>query len=315
VADTSGKAAVTDPNLVNPWGISYSPNGAFWVSDNGTGLSTLYNGSGAIQGLVVTIPAAGGGQNGPVSGQVYNATSGFTIPGQGAAVFIFDSEDGLVSAWNGNTGTNAVTVSDQSGTGAVYKGLAMAQNGSANYLYATNFHANSVDVYDTNFNLVNQFTDAGVPSGFAPFGIAYISGQLYVTFAKQDAAKHDDVAGAGNGYVDTFNPNGTLTKRLVSQGALNSPWGLVIAPSGFGSFGGDLLVGNFGDGKINVYDPTSGQSVGPVDDSNGNPLSIPGLWALIFGNNGSGGSSGTLYFTSGPSQESHGLFGSLAPAS
>lgn len=315
VADTAGKASVTDPNLINPWGISYSPTGAFWVSDNGTGLSTLYNGSGAIQKLVVTIPAAGGGQNGPVSGQVYNSTSGFTIPGQGAALFIFDNEDGVVSAWNGSTGANAVTVSDQSGSGAVYKGLAMAQNGGSNFLYATNFSAGTVDVYDTNFNLVSHFTDSNVPSGFAPFGIADLNGLLYVTFAKQDAAKHDDVAGPGNGYVDVFNPNGTLVQRLVSQGALNSPWGLAIAPTGFGGFGGDLLVGNFGDGKINVYNASSGQSVGQLQGTNGQPIVIPGLWGLIFGNNGSGGSPGTLYFTSGPSQESHGLLGSLSPGS
>jgi uncharacterized protein (TIGR03118 family) len=207
-----------------------------------------------------------------------------------------------------------VTVSDQSGSGAVYKGLALASNGGSNFLYAANFNANSIDVFDTNFNLTSHFTDPGIPSGFAPFGIANFSGQLYVTFAKQDSAKHDDVAGAGNGYVDIFNPNGTLVQRLVSQGALNSPWGLAIAPSGFGTFGGALLVGNFGDGKINAYSATTGKSLGALDDSTGKAIAIPGLWGLIFGNGGSGGSTGTLYFTSGPNNEQDGLFGSIAPS-
>jgi uncharacterized protein (TIGR03118 family) len=313
VSDTSGNAAVTDPNLVNPWGVSFAPSGAFWVSDNGTGLSTLYNTSGAIQPLVVKIPAANNGTNGPVSGQVYNGGGGFALPGRGSSIFIFCNEDGVISGWN--NGTSAVEVVDRSGTGAVYKGLALAANGGANFLYAANFNSGQVDVFDTTFTYQSSFTDSGIPSGFAPFGIQTINGQLYVTFAKQDSAKHDDVAGPGNGYVDVFNPNGTLVKRLVSAGALNSPWGLAVAPSGFGNLGGALLVGNFGDGHINAYNTSTGASMGALNSTAGTPLAISGLWALIFGNGGQGGTTGTLYFTAGPGSESHGLFGSLTPSS
>jgi uncharacterized protein (TIGR03118 family) len=316
VADTAGVAAVTDPHLVNPWGVSFSPGGDFWVSDNGTGLSTLYDGTGTANGLVVTIPAAGGLQNGPVSGQVYNGNNtAFVIPASTSAVFIFDSEDGLITAWNGSSGTQASTVADRSGTGAVYKGLAIATNGGAPFLYATNFNSGNVDVFDSTFTFVKSFTDSGVPAGFAPFGIFTINNLLYVTFAKQDAQKHDDVPGPGNGYVDVFNPDGSLNARLVSQGALNSPWGLAVAPSSFGNLSGQLLVGNFGDGKINAYNLSTGASLGALQSASGGAVTIPGLWDIIVGNGGSGGSSSDIYFTSGPGGESHGLMGSLTPGS
>ncbi len=310
VSDVAGRAAVTDPNLVNPWGISFSPSGPFWISDNGTGLSTLYNGSGAIQGLVVPIPAAGGGSNGPVSGQIFNSTSDFVIPSSTKALFIFDNEDGVITAWNGAAG--AVAVVDRSGSGAVYKGLALAASGGANFLYAANFNSGSVDVFDKNFAFVKSFTDPSVPTGYAPFGIATINGLLYVTFARQDSAKHDDVAGAGNGYVDVFNPDGSLAQHLVARGSLNSPWGLALAPSGFGNVGGQLLVGNFGDGKINAYDITTGKLTGALTDKNANYIVIDGLWGLSFGNGGSAGSTSVLYFTAGSQHESHGLFGSIS---
>jgi uncharacterized protein (TIGR03118 family) len=312
VADKPGIAAVTDPNLVNPWGVSFSPTGAFWLSDNGTGLSTLYNGAGAIQPLVVAIPAAGGGTNGPVSGQVFNSTTSFSLPGSTPAAFIFDSEDGLITAWNG--GTTAVTVADRSATGAVYKGLAMGVVSAANELFATNFNSGSIDVFDSSFNYLKSFTDATVPAGFAPFGIQNIQGQLYVTFAKQDAAKHDDVAGPGNGFVDVFQTDGTFSKRLVSNGVLNSPWGMAVAPAGFGKLGGDLLVGNFGDGLVHAFSLATGASMGTLQTSANQPLVVSGLWALIFGNGGQGGAANTLYFTAGPNQESDGLFGSISPA-
>jgi uncharacterized protein (TIGR03118 family) len=309
VSDTAGVATVTDPNLKNPWGLSYAPNGAFWVSDNTTGLSTLYNGSGAVQGLVVTIPAAGGGSNGPVSGQVYNSTSDFALPSGQSSAFIFDSEDGLLTAWGG--GTAASIVADRSATGAVYKGLAMGTNGGANFLYAANFNSGKVDVFDKTYTLTSSFTDPNIPAGFAPFGIANFGGLLYVTYAKQDAAKHDDVAGPGNGYVDVFQTNGTLVTRLVSKGFLNSPWGLAIAPSGFGNVGGALLVGNFGDGKINAFNLTTGQSMGTLKTKAGAAIVIPGLWGLMYGNGGGAGPTSTLYFTSGPNQEADGLMGSI----
>ena len=314
VADTSGAAGITDPNLVNPWGISFSPTGAFWISDNTTGLSTLYGSDGSIVPLVVKIPAAGGGTGGPVTGQVYNATSSFAIPGSTAAEFIFDSEDGVITAWNSTSGSSATTVADRSATGAVYKGLAMGMNGGANFLYATNFNSGQVDVFDSNFALSKSFGDSSIPSGFAPFGITNINGLLYVTFAKQDSAKHDDVAGAGNGYVDVFNLDGTLKQRLISNGVLNSPWGVAVAPASFGSISGDLLVGNFGDGKVNVFNLSTGSLVGPLTNSSGTPIVIPGLWALTLGNGGQAGSTSNLYFTAGPGNESHGLFGFLAAA-
>jgi len=312
VSDQSGKATYTDPNLVDAWGISYSPGGPFWISDNVTGLSTVYNGSGVNQGLVVTLPKATGlSTPAAASGNVYNGTSSFIIPGSTQAIFLFDTEDGTISAWN--SGTTATKVVDNSAQGAVYKGLAIASVGSVNYLYATNFNSDEVEAYDTNFNLANRFTDSAIP-GYAPFGIQNIGGMLYVTFALQNSAKTNSVAGAGWGYVDVFNPIGTLVSRLISAGALNAPWGLAVAPAGFGSLGGDLLVGNFGDGRINAYNPSTGAYVGTVDNASGSALSIDGLWGLIFGNGGSGGSASTLYFTAGPNAETHGLFGSLTPS-
>ncbi|HWD40435.1 MAG TPA: TIGR03118 family protein [Fimbriimonas sp.] len=311
VADTAAAgAAVVDPNLVNPWGVSFNPSGPFWVSDNGTGVSTLYNTAGQAQALVVQIPKAGGGNGGPVTGQVFNSTTDFAVGGS-AAFFIFSSEDGIISAWNAGQGTQAAMVADRSGSNAIYKGLAMGSSGGNNFLFATDFHNGHVDVFDKNFAFVKSFTDPSLPAGFAPFGIATIGAQLYVTLAKQDGQKEDDVAGPGNGYVDVFTTDGTFVKRLVSKGALNSPWGLAVAPAGFGAIGGDLLVGNFGDGKINVYNATSGASVGAMKNATGGSLVIDGLWGLIFGNGGSGGNVGTLYFTAGPGHEAHGLLGSL----
>jgi uncharacterized protein (TIGR03118 family) len=311
VSDQPGVAAVTDPDLINPWGIAFSPTSPFWVSDNGTGLATLYNGAGAKQGLVVTIPTIGGGANGPVTGQVFNGTADFPLRGGGASHFLFSSEDGIISAWG--AGGAATVGADRSASGAIYKGLAMAANGGANFLYATNFHANTVDVFDTTFTLVNSFTDPNVSAGFAPFGIANVGGLLYVTYAKQDATKEDDVSGAGNGFVDVFNPDGTLNRRLISHGPLNSPWGVALAPAGFGNVGGALLVGNFGDGRVNAFDPTTGHLMGSLKDDTGAPLQIDGLWALTPGNGGNGGTTDKIYFTAGPGGEAHGLLGSLSP--
>jgi uncharacterized protein (TIGR03118 family) len=206
-----------------------------------------------------------------------------------------------------------VKVNDRSATGAVYKGLAMASNGAANFLYATNFNSGMIDVFDTNFTLVNSFTDPGMTAGYAPYGIIQVSGLLYVTYAQQDAPKHDSVSGAGLGFVDVFTAAGTFKTRLVSNGALNAPWGLAVAPSGFGKFGGALLVGNFGDGHINAYNITSGASMGSLNNSAGTAIAISGLWGIAFGNGSGAGSASTLYFTAGPGNETHGLFGSLTP--
>ena len=232
VAD-QGIATTIDPNLVNPWGIAFGPTGLLWVANNGTGTSTVYNGNGTKVATTVTIPGADGAQGVP-TGVVLNSTGDFVIvgigpvqlPQIGPATFIFAGEDGTISAWNPSApNSSAVIVADRSATGAVYKGIAMAQNGGANFLYVTNFHANAVDVYDKNFTLVNSFTDAGMAAGFAPFGIATINGKLYVSYAKQKAPDNkDDDAGVGNGFIDVFNPDGSLSKRLISNGVLNSPW-------------------------------------------------------------------------------------------
>jgi uncharacterized protein (TIGR03118 family) len=314
VSDLSGLAPVTDPNLVNPWGMSSSSTSPIWVSDNGTGVSTLYNGAGQPSSLVVTIPPPSGA-TGPAAptGQVFNSTSGFQLNGSPAR-FIFATEDGTVSAWNGGTAATLEATTPN----AVYKGLALATNGGSPFLYATNFHAGTIDVFDSSFTqttLAGHFTDPNLPSGYAPFNIQNIGGNLYVTFAKQDSSGHDDVAGAGNGFIDVFDTNGNLVKRLVSNGPLDSPWGLALAPSDFGQFSNDLLVGNFGDGTIHAFDPMTGQLLGEIDDASGNPITIEGLWGLLFGNGGNGGIANELFFTAGipgPDMvEDHGLFGDL----
>ena len=313
VADTSGPAAAhTDANLVNPWGMSANPGGPWSVSDNGSGKSTLYGSDGTINSLVINIPGSAGNLNGPVSGQVYNNTIDFVVSGLGPSKFIFVTEDGVLSAWY--SGANAVIESDQSSTGSVYKGLDLATNGTANYLYATNFHSGMIDVFDKSFTKTNSFTDSAIPTGFGPFGIQVINNLIYVTFAQQDGAKKNSVAGAGLGYVDVFNLDGTLNKRLISGGALNSPWGIVQAPTVFGSLASTLLVGNFGDGKINAYNIANGNFIGTVNDSTGVPIVIPGLWGLTFGNGTLAGPTTTLFFTSGPNSEANGLFGSIVPS-
>jgi uncharacterized protein (TIGR03118 family) len=311
VADDASLGATTvDPNLVNAWGLAFSSGGTLWVSDNGTSLSTLYNGTGGKISLEVVIPRAGGSPGGKPTGQVFNSTGDFLINGGSKALFIFASEDGTISAWNQAAGPNAQIVADRSSNNAVYKGIAIGLNGGANFLYATNFKGNSIDVFDKNFTYVSSFTDTSIPSGYGPFGIHTINGLLYVTYAKQKAPDNeDDEAGVGNGYVDIFNPDGTLEKRFVSNGRLNSPWAVVAAPSTFGSAGGDILIGNFGDGLIGAYDATTGAFLGYLHDSNKASIVIPGLWDLQFGVGSAPATS--LYFSSGPDGEAHGLLGTL----
>ena len=314
VSDLPGVARFVDPDLVNPWGIAFSATSPIWISDNGAGLATIYNGAGVKnQGLVVSIPAPGGGQGAP-TGQVFNGGSGFN-----GDRFLFSTEDGTIAGWRAALGTTAELGADESGAGAVYKGLALATDGSNSYLYATDFHNGNVDVFDSTFtkvSLTGNFTDPTLPAGFAPFGIQAFGGKLYVTYAMQDAAKHDDAPCPGCGFVDVFNSDGTFIQRLITQGALNSPWGLALAPGSFGMFSNDLLVGNFGDGTINAFDPTTGVMIGTIDGTNGMPLVNLGLWGLAFGNGAQGTSKNTLYFTAGipgPDQvEDHGLFGAIA---
>ncbi|MGH9326445.1 MAG: TIGR03118 family protein, partial [Terriglobia bacterium] len=324
-SDLVGMANTVDSNLVNPWGISFPPGGPFWVSDNGTGVATLYNGLGqpfpSGNPLVVTIPVPPGmsGASAP-TGQLFNPSSDFQLSPGNPARFIFATEDGTIAGWNPNVSPTTAVLEVNNSASAVYKGVTLGNTGTGNFLYAANFHAGTVDVFNASFQQVHlsgSFTDANLPQGYAPFDIKNIDGKLYVTYALQDAVRHDDVAGAGNGYVDVFDLNGNLVKRLVSNGPLNSPWGETLAPQGFGPFGGDLLVGNFGDGEIDAFNVTSGAFLGTLDDSSGNPISVDGLWGLTVGGGGSGGNPDLLYFTAGIAgggqTEDHGLFGSISP--
>lgn len=311
VADSAGLgAAAVDTNLKNPWGIAFGPTSVLWVSDNHSGRSSLYRPDGTRIPTAVTIPSSSDTAGGAPSGVVYDATSSFVIPGAGSALFIFAGEDGVLSAWN-NTTPSARRVASRAASGAVYKGLALAASGGKNFLFATNFRHDAVDVFDSSFTYVRSFTDSTVPAGFAPFGIATIGGELYVTFAKRlPPDSMDDQSGPGNGYVDVFHPDGTLVRRFASTGMLDSPWAVVAAPAAAGKVGGAILIGNFGDGTINAYDVASGAFLTQLRDSSGAALAIDGLWGLAFGPTAS---DTTLYFTAGPDGEAHGLLGTLTP--
>jgi uncharacterized protein (TIGR03118 family) len=304
VSDGSVPAATTDPNLKNPWGVSFAPKSPMWVSDNGTGVATLYTGAGAKVALTVTIPPDGSNP----TGQVFNSTTDFKLNGS-PSLFIFDTENGTIASWNGGTTATQVYSED----GAVYKGLAIGNNGTQNLLYAANFNSGLIEEFNSAFTPVGGFTDPTVPAGYAPFNVQVLNGHLFVTYAVQNGAKHDDVAGPGNGVVDEFNLDGTLVKRLVSPGGeINSPWGLDIAPASFGTLAGDLLVGNFGDGTISAFDPTTGAFEGKLLLAGGTPFQEGDLWALVTGNGGPGFDSNKVYFTAGLVEESEGLFGSIA---
>jgi uncharacterized protein (TIGR03118 family) len=307
VSDIDGVARITDANLVNPWGLAFGPATPAWVADNGTDVSTLYSG-GVRKSIPVTLPLVVGIPGGAPTGIVFNGTGGFKLNGAPAR-FIFDSEAGTITAWN--SGTAAATVATT--PGAIYKGLAIASKGGATMLYAANFHAGTIDVFNDSFAPVTVpggLVDPNLPAGFAPFNVQEIAGRLVVAYAQQDADAEDEVAGPGLGYVDVFNANGHLLRRLISQGQLNAPWGLAIAPKHFGPFSGDLLVGNFGDGAINAYDPRTGGFRGTLRNKDGNPIKVNGLWALRFGN-GVIGTPQTLLFTAGIADEDHGLFGEI----
>ena len=382
VSDLPGVAAVTDPNLVNPWGISESSGSPFWISDNNAGVTTLYNTQGQPVPITMgqtqnfaTIPTPGDplGNSGAPTGTVFNtgggALGGFMVSGvdkngnpiTAPAVFLFATEDGTIIGWNpavnpagfdpAKAGTYGIIAVDNSGnnftqsnpllqTGAVYKGLTITTdpNGkpiiasdpnSTSLLYAANFRAGTIDVFDAKFNKVaslptGAFTDPNLPAGYAPFNVQVLDGKLYVTYALQDAAKHDDVGGPHHGFVDVFNLDGTPglaggQERLVSRGPLDSPWGLAIAPQGFAGLSapnGDsvLLVGNFKNGHIDAFDASTGAFLGELKDADGEPLTIDHLWALKVGNGGAGGATNTVYFTAGIFNETHGLFGSLTTA-
>jgi uncharacterized protein (TIGR03118 family) len=317
VSDQPGVAPNTDPNLVNAWGLTSGPTTPWWVSDNGTDKSTLYRGSDGVpfppppaSPLVVNVP------NAP-TGTVFNPTTEFLLPTGGKALFLFDTEEGKVLGWNQAQGTNAVVVADL-GDSAIYKGLAIAATAGGPRLYAADFHNAKVDVFDGSFSPVpGGFVDPSLPSGYAPFGIQTIGDRVFVSYAKQDADAEDEVAGQGKGFVDAYDTAGNLLSRVAQHGQLNAPWGLAVAPDAFGRLAGDLLVGNFGDGQINAYEELgNGHFVhrGELRDGSGKSLSIDGLWALEVGQGGNNGPAGTLFFTAGPDDETHGLFGQINPS-
>lgn len=329
VSDQHGKAHLFDHDLVNAWGLAASPGtnskpgSPLWVADNGSDKATLYQGNGPVAvskvGLVIRVTGAA------PTGQVFNANqSAFVVKDKmghsGASTFLFDTENGTVDGWNAGvnpSGSNPSVVTEVArnrGAKAVYKGLAIATLHGKPFLYATNFRSGRVEAYNAKFKPAKlpggMLVDPRLPAGYGPFGIAEIKGKLYVTFAKQDSTRHDDVAGRGHGFVDVFTNSGKFVRRLVTRGALNSPWGLALAPRSFGRFGGDLLVGNFGNGHINVYNPVTGKHLGQLGRPNGKPFVIDGLWGLMFGN-GNAAKTGELVFSAGPGHESHGLLGKI----
>ena len=340
VSNLAGHAAVQDPALQNAWGIAFSPAGSpFWVNDNHTGCSTLYDGAGNKIPLQVSIPLPGNiiagascqpaDPNNPPNpapaaptGIIWNPSSAFLVPGTKIpAVFIFDTEDGTLSAWAGglNPATNAVIAADKSSSGAVYKGLAFGVNAKGALLFATNFSGGTIDVFGptgadgffTPATTDGGFVDPSVPAGYAPFGISNIDGDLFVTYAQQKADKHDDLAGPGHGFVDVFDTDGHLLRRFAGRGSLNSPWGVARASFAFGRFSGKILIGNFGNGRIGAFN-NDGSLVGELEDTHGRPLAIDGLWTLTLGG-GRGSSSDTLFFAAGPNGETDGLFGTITP--
>ena len=329
VSDIAGVALRTDPNLVNAWGITFSPTSPIWIADNGTGVATVYQADGQAfpigSPLVVMIPPPQGGQPPAApTGTVFNGTPGFDVTANGhsgPSLFIFVTEDGTISGWSpGVDLKNAILAVDNSAPGgvdnstlgAVYKGLTIAQEGSHSFLYATNFRDAIVEKYDSNFKLVKTFADINVPTGFAPFGIREIHGRLFVTFALQNDKKHDDVSGPGNGFVEILEADGSF-HRFASQGTLNSPWGLTESPGNFGKFSDAILVGNFGDGRINAFDER-GSFLGQLQDELGQTMTINGLWGLTFGNGALAGKRDHLLFTAGIGDEGHGLFGVIRKA-
>jgi len=324
VSDGALHADHPDAHLVNAWGIAFNPFGFVWVANNHTGTSTLYDGDGNAQALVVNIPTPTADIGGSPTGIVYNASSGFVVTGTSGSCpsrFLFATEEGVIAGWSpAADGTHAIMAIDGSAGNAIYKGLTLSAGGSGQLLYATDFHNGKVDVFDSTFASVTlaagAFVDSRIPQGFAPFGIQAIGGDIYVTFAMQDADAVDDVHGKGLGYVDVFDPSGNLIRRIAKRGALNAPWGVALAPAGFCGASNNLLVGNFGDGHINVYDPTRGTPIGELRGTDHRPLQIDGLWGLAFGNGLANQPVNTLFFAAGPNDEANGLYGriDLAPS-
>jgi len=316
VSDQPGVARTTDPTLVNAWGIAVGPL-SFWVSANGTDLSEVYVGDVAGSSLIAPFKVAIPG--GAPTGQVANLTTDFVVTdgtNSRPAAFIFASESGAVTGWSPAVppGSRVAQPGFQADDGAIYKGIALANNGSGNFLYLADFHNGKIDVLDSQFHLTHlagDFTDPHMMRGFAPFNVAAIGDKLYVAYAKQDADAEDDVQGQGLGFVSVFDLNGNFLNRFVNRGRLNAPWAVVQAPANFGQFSGDILIGNFGDGRINAFDPVTREFQGVLSSRPGRPIEIDGLWGLAFGNGRTAGDANALYFAAGPDDETHGLFGSI----
>jgi uncharacterized protein (TIGR03118 family) len=319
VSDGVVPADHIDPNLRNPWGVVFNPFADVWVSDNGTSTSTLYDGTGAPNALVVNIPAGVAG-NGSPTGIVYNGSSSFVVrqgAASGPAIFIFAGEHGTISGWSPAVDPlNAILVHDDGDEDAIYKGLALAGTGTELRIYVTDFHNRTVDAYDSNFREVTTkggFADPRIPPHFAPFGIQNILGNLYVSYARQDEDGEDDVAGPGLGFVDVFDTDGSLVRRLVTRGPLNAPWGMALAPASFGRFANRLLVGNFGDGVINAFDLATGEHVGALRTADGQVMHNEGLWGISFGTGLFDQDTDALFFAAGPNDEEDGVYGRIDP--
>ena len=323
VSDVPGLAQFTDPDLVNPWGLTASGSGPWWVSDEGTGLSTLYNGAGVKQSLVVTVaPLPMSPDPATPTGIVFNGSNDFQLmaglPGT-AARFIFVTDTGTISGWNPTVNpTNSVLKVNNSASGAVYLGVTIAQSGGLNRLYVANFSGARIDVFDANYVAVTlppgAFVDPELPEGYAPFNVQNINGDVYVAYAKQNEDGDEEEAGRKLGYVTVFDGSGMLLQRFEHGPWMNAPWGLAMAPAeGFGKSSGKLLVGMFGSGEVATFDPATGDFTGLLRDRHGRPITIEGLWALRFGNGGSAGPTTTLFFTAGIDDEEHGLFGTITP--
>jgi uncharacterized protein (TIGR03118 family) len=306
----------TDPNLVNSWGLAFNPFGLAWVADADGHVSTLYDGDGNPNALVVQIPTPTDPTGGSPTGIVFNGSGFFLVAPNQPARFIFATEEGVIAAWAPAVDlTHAKVMANNSASGASYRGLALSAGGSGQLLYASDFFHAKVDVFDSAFKSVTlpagAFTDPGIPKGFAPFGIQAIAGNIYVTYAKQDPSMLEDETGPGLGYVDVYTPNGKLIRRVASRGVLNAPWGVTMAPAKFGRFSNALLIGNFGDGRINGFEPVFGVPLGALRDRHFKPIEIDGLWGLAFGNGFLNQPVNTLFFTAGPDDEEHGLYGRL----
>jgi uncharacterized protein (TIGR03118 family) len=332
-AQVVGTITTIDANLQNPWGVAIAPGLPFWIADEHSNVSTLYSGEGVVETGTITgsnsvgiaIPGNSLGAPASPTGQVYNPNGGFLIAtsnGMQSAQFIYDGGGGTIAAWAPNSGAAAVTAYDDSivngANHAVYKGLAIGSVNGAAFLYATDLHNNKVDVFDTDYSkpadMQGKFIDPSIPAGFVPFGITAVGTQLYVTFAMQNAAMVGEQLGAGLGYVDVFDMSGNFVTRFASGGTLNAPWGIAVAPSGFGAIAGDVLIGNFGDGTVNIFTPSGSLAtfVGQLMVSNGGTLSVPGLWALVFGNGDPDKPLTTLFYTAGFTDQTDGVFGSIA---